>query len=177
MKNFLLSVVFFGWVIVLPNLALAHTDEYLATVEAPHGGQLRAAGPFHLELVAKDGELRLYVTDHMDNKILTKGGSGKANILGKDGKRTSVELTPVFSNMMRGTGDFQIAPDTVVSVFVALDGYETQGARFTSSVQESSTGEEEEGSSHEHHHHEHDNGGDDNNRQAAEEDNDEDDED
>ena len=37
----------------------AHTDEALDAMSSPHGGQVRAAGPYHLELVAKDGELVL----------------------------------------------------------------------------------------------------------------------
>ena len=44
--------------------AWAHTDESLDAMPSPHGGQVRAAGPYHLELVAKDGELVLHVTDH-----------------------------------------------------------------------------------------------------------------
>ena len=33
------------------GLASAHTDDYLVTMLAPHGGQLRMAGAYHLELV------------------------------------------------------------------------------------------------------------------------------
>jgi hypothetical protein len=149
MRKFIFGVIVLGLIVALPNLAWAHTDEYLATVEAPHGGQLRAAGPFHLELVATDGELLLYITDHMDNKIPAKGGSGKANIFVKDGKRISVAFEPVFGNFMKAKGNFKITPETVVSVFVALDGYETQGARFTPLAQESSS-----------HDHDHDHGSD-----------------
>ena len=148
MRKFIFGAIALGLIVTLPNLAWAHTDEYLASVEAPHGGQLRAAGPFHLELVAIDGELLLYITDHMDNKIPAKGGSGKANIFAEDGKRIAVPFAPVFSNFMKATGDFKITPETVVSVFVALDGYETQGARFTPLAPKSS--------SHEHDDHDHD---------------------
>ena len=61
---------------MLSHFAWAHTDEYLATVGAPHGGQLRAAGSFHLELVAKDGEETLYVTDHGNIPIPVQRGHG-----------------------------------------------------------------------------------------------------
>lgn len=158
MRRFIVGIAILGLVAVLPNLACAHTDEYLATVEAPHGGQLRAAGPFHLELVATDGELLLYVTDHMDNEISTKGGSGKANIFTKDGERLSVPLKPVFGNFMKATGDFKISPETVISVLVALDGYQTEGARFAPLATDSSSHSSHE---HEHHHHHHDHGSDD----------------
>jgi hypothetical protein len=57
-----------GGMIVVSILAvsspvLAHTDEFFESVEAPHGGQLRMTGPFHLELVAKEGDLTVYVPD------------------------------------------------------------------------------------------------------------------
>ena len=130
MRRLVVTSVFLS-ALMVPYFTMAHTDEYLATVEAPHGGQLRAAGPFHLELVAQDGELKLYITDHGDKPIPARGGQGKANILeGKDGKRQSVTLEPVFANMMRAKGDFKITSDTAVAVFVAIPGYETQGARF-----------------------------------------------
>jgi hypothetical protein len=148
MRKFIFGAAVAGLIATLPNLAWAHTDEHLATVEAPHGGQLRAAGPFHLELVAKDGELLLYITDHMDNKIPAEGGSGKANIFDEDGEKISVPFEPVFGNFMKATGDFKITPETVVSVFVVLDGHETQGARFTPLAPKSP--------SQDHHDHDHD---------------------
>ena len=80
----------------------AHTDEYFESVEAPHGGQLRMTGPFHMELVAKDGDLTVYVTDHADNAISVDGGLAKANI--ENGStRAQVNLHPVGSNILRGS--------------------------------------------------------------------------
>lgn len=131
MKNLICGVILLFWVITLSSPVLAHSDEYFDTVEAPHGGQLRMAGPFHLELVAEEGELFIYVTDHMDKEIPTEGGSGKANIIGENGDKVSVELKPSSGNLLKGKGSFKITPETVVSVFLALEGYETQGARFT----------------------------------------------
>lgn len=123
--------VFLSAMVVLSHLTWAHTDEYLATV-APHGGQLRAAGPFHLELVAKDGELTVYVTDHGDIPIPVQDGHGKANIqVGKDGDRKAFPLKPENGNIMRASGAFKITPDTSIAVFIAIPEYETQGARFT----------------------------------------------
>lgn len=148
MKKYLTNVVFLGLLALCTGGVWAHSDEYLATAKAPHGGQLRTAGPYHLELVAKDGELRLYVTDHMDNEILTKHGSGKANVIDKDGNKVSVTLVPVFANFMKGTGEFTITPETVVSVFVVLEGAQTQAARFTPLQKASVKAKEEE-----HHHH------------------------
>lgn len=130
-RRIIISVLLSAMV-TLSQLAWAHTDEYLATVVAPHGGQLRAAGPFHLELVAKDGELALYVIDHGNIPIPVQGGHGKANIqVGKDGERKAVTLVPESGNIMRASGKFKITPDTSIAVFIAIPEYETQGARFT----------------------------------------------
>jgi hypothetical protein len=110
----------------------AHTDEQLDTISPPHGGQVRAAGPYHLELVVKDGELVLYVTDHADNEIKTIGGEGKANIQqDKTGSKITVKLEPSQNNLFMGSGEFQINPETVIVVFVKLPEQDAYAARFT----------------------------------------------
>jgi hypothetical protein len=110
----------------------AHTDEQLDTMSSPHGGQVRAAGPYHLELVVKDGEMVLHVTDHIGQEINTDGGEGKANIQqDKAGSKITVKLEPSQNNMFTGSGEFQINPETVVVVFVKLPEQDAYAARFT----------------------------------------------
>lgn len=110
----------------------AHTDEQLDTMVSPHGGQVRAAGPYHLELVAKDGELVLHVTDHTGQEIHTDGGEGKANIQqDKAGSKITVKLESSQNNMLKGSGEFQINPETVIVVFVKLPEQHAYAARFT----------------------------------------------
>ena len=110
----------------------AHTDESLDAMSSPHGGQVRAAGPYHLELLAKDGELVLHVTDHAGQEIQTDGGEGKANVQqDKDGSKTTVKLEPSHNNMLKGRGEFQITPETVIVVFVKLPEQDAYAARFT----------------------------------------------
>ena len=109
--------------------AWAHIDEYFDSVAAPHGGQLRMVGPYHLELVTKDKEITLYVTDHADNKINTDGGLGKATI--ETGQtRTQIGLHPVGDNMLKGAGVFSVTPDTVIIVFIRLLDQEAHSVRF-----------------------------------------------
>lgn len=110
----------------------AHTDDSMDAMPSPHGGQIRGTGPYHLELVAKDGELILYMTDHLNNEIKTSGGEGKANIQrGKARSRITVKLEPSQDNMFTGRGDFQLDPTTVIVVFVKLPEQDAYGARFT----------------------------------------------
>lgn len=112
--------------------AAAHTEEYFDSVESPHGGQMRMSGPYHLELVAKNKEIVLYVMDHANSKLSAEGGSGKATIqTGKDKARTSVKLEQAGDNILKGTGDFSVNPETVVTVFIELPGQEAHSARFT----------------------------------------------
>ena len=112
--------------------AAAHTEEYFDSVESPHGGQMRMSGPYHLELVAKDKEIVLYVMDHANSKLSAEGGSGKATIqTGKDKTRISVKLEQAGDNMFKGTGDFSVNPETIVTVFIELPGQEAYSAHFT----------------------------------------------
>ena len=110
----------------------AHTDASLDAIPSPHGGQVRAAGPYHLELVAKDGELVLHVTDHAWQAMKADGGEGKATIQqGKSGSKITVKLEPSQQNMLTGNGEFQVTPETVIVVFVKLPEQDAYGARFT----------------------------------------------
>lgn len=110
--------------------AWAHTDEYLDTVRAPHGGSLRMAGPYHLELIIQPGELTVYITDHAGMEQGTQGTEGKATV--KSGlKEVSVELEPAGKNVLKGKGDFKLGADTVVVVTFKLPAQEVQAARFT----------------------------------------------
>jgi hypothetical protein len=122
--------ILLGMAITLPTWA--HTDDYLDTLTTAHGGQLRMAGPYHLELVAKDKEMVLYVTDHGDNPVKTDNGTAKATIrIGKGGAVTTVKLEPAGENQMKGLGEFTLKPESVIVVFVKLAGDEAQSARFT----------------------------------------------
>jgi hypothetical protein len=118
-----------GSILVVSPPAWAHTDEFFESVEAPHGGQLRMTGPFHIELVAKEGELTIYVTDHADNNIGVDGGLAKATIE-TGSSRIPVHLHPVGGNMLKGSGTFPLTPETVVIVFLKLPNQEGYAARF-----------------------------------------------
>jgi hypothetical protein len=118
------------------TFAAAHDEAFFDSRESAHGGQTRMAGPYHLELVAKNNEIVLYVMDHADRALSTAGGGGKATVQiakskgnGKD--KTSVKLEAAGDNMLKGTGGIGVSPKTVVTVFVDLPGQEVTTARFT----------------------------------------------
>lgn len=121
--------------------AFAHTDEYLDTLDARHGGQLRMAGPYHFELVlARDGEstkekagekpVLVYVTDHGDTPIPTAGATGTVTLL--SGKtRETVTLAPDGDNRLRGVGRYAAGADLKAIVSITRPGEPAEQARFT----------------------------------------------
>jgi hypothetical protein len=110
----------------------AHSAKHTDPVKAFHGGQSLAAGPYHLELVAKDGELKLYVTDHSDKAVSTDGARAKATIQhGFEKANIQVELEPSGDNTLKGTGAFTIQTDTEIIVFLKLPEQEAYAARFS----------------------------------------------
>ena len=110
----------------------AHSAKHSEPVKALHGGQSLAAGPYHLELVARDGELLLYVMDHSDNAIPTDGTKAKATIQHGFEKATiQVELEPSGDNRLKGAGAFTINSETGIMVFIKLPEQDAYAARFT----------------------------------------------
>ncbi|HEX5357129.1 MAG TPA: hypothetical protein VFW93_12990 [Aquabacterium sp.] len=115
----------------------AHDDAYLDTVKAPHGGQLRMAGPVHLELVlsktpveAKDKPIEVYVTDHAGKTQATAGASGTITILYGKTKVTAT-LKPDGDNKLIAQASYASTPDIKAIVSVTMAGQPAQQARFT----------------------------------------------
>ncbi len=111
--------------------ARAHTDAYFDQTAAPHGGQIRMAGPYHLELVVAGDIVTLYVTDHSDQPIDTAGGSAKVIITSGKKKRYVVILSPAGGNKLRGGGEFKLSKASAISVLVAFPDQDPQRAKFT----------------------------------------------
>lgn len=132
MKTFILAAALFGC-----TAALAHTDDYLDTMKAPNGGQLRMAGAYHFELlVAKradggqDQPVTVFLSGHDGVKVSSAGASGSATILsGK--QKTVIPLKPDGDNRLKGAGKYMSSPDMKVVVSVTLPGKTAEQARFT----------------------------------------------
>ena len=121
----LIKVVFSATLLCLSIAARA--DE---ATTGSHGGQLKHAGKYHLELVVKETALTVYVIGDKDAKVATKGASGSATVLA--GKGTSnIKLEPSGENALAGSGSFQPAPDMKVVVSLTLPGESPIQARFT----------------------------------------------
>lgn len=115
----------------------AHDDRTLDATRAPHGGQLRMAGPHHFELVidggatvASESAVVVYLYDHAEAKVQSAGATGSATILSGKGK-TVVTLVPDGENRMKGAGRYASTPDMKVAVTITLPGQPSAQARFT----------------------------------------------
>lgn len=117
-------------VVLLAVPAFAHTDDYFDNKTAPHGGQQRMSGPYHIELVTGPGEITVYLANHADGAMPTAGGEGKAVVKSKEGV-TTIQLTPAGENMLKGKGEFTLDPESTVMVFVKMPEQEAWAAKFT----------------------------------------------
>ena len=121
-------------------LAHAHGDAQLDAALAPHGGQVRMAGPLHLELVldkqgneVKNRPITVYVMDHADQPIPTLGAQGNVTLLSGKNKVTA-SLKPDGENRLTGQASYASLPGTKAVVSVKLQGADAQQARFTPTV-------------------------------------------
>ncbi len=153
MKALFTTLLALALSLTLAQHAIAHDDAWFDAQEHPHGGQMRMAGPFHVEMVTEPGELTIHVADHADQAIATEGGSARATVL-SGGQRSTVRLAPSGDNRMHGSGDFQLDDGMTVVLSISLPGHDSQQARFTPFQRVSG-----EAAPHDHgHEHQHDHG-------------------
>lgn len=119
------------------GLAFAHTDDDLDTMRPPHGGQLRMAGAYHLELVLSQPDspptqrpVRVYVTDHAGTPQPTAGAQGSITLLSGQ-RKTTISLTPGGGHVLQGTGSYALSPSLKAVVSINLPGQAALQARFT----------------------------------------------
>ncbi len=94
------------------------------------GGQIIDTAEGHWELVAKGGELTVYVTDKDVKPVATKSAKGTATVL-VGGKTFKVDLTPAEPNLLKGKGDFVAAKGMKVIVLLDNVGPKPEQVRFT----------------------------------------------
>ncbi len=115
--------------LALAGGAHAHSDEYFDSIRTPHGGQMRMAGPFHLEMVVKGGAITVYVADHGNDAIATDGAKAVARVSsGKD--VVEVPLAPAGANVMKGSGAFKATRGTRVELSIEVPGKGSADASF-----------------------------------------------
>lgn len=114
----------------LPVIALAHSNEYLATVKGGHGGMLRMAEKYHFELLVKAGEARVWVTDHGDTAQSTLGATGNLRLIASNGV-IALKMIPAGGNELVAK-DARIKPiaGTKIMLNVSMKGESPLQVRY-----------------------------------------------
>jgi len=95
----------------------------------PNGGQVQDLAGGHVEVTAKDNEIRVYLFDAADKPIAAQGVVGTATVLAQ-GRQAVVALQPAEGNVLRGTGSFLAQPGLKVVISVTLPGQRPQLGRY-----------------------------------------------
>lgn len=96
---------------------------------AKHGGIVEHTEHHHLELVASDGELVVYVTNEAGKPEPVDGAKASATVL-SEGQTVQIALASAGHNKLHGTGAFKAGSGTTVVVNVTLPKHETEQVRF-----------------------------------------------
>lgn len=96
---------------------------------AKYGGIVEHTEHHHLELVATDGELVVYLTTEAGDPEPVDGAKASATVL-SEGKTVQIALTSAGDNKLQGTGAFKAGSGTTVVVNVSLPNHETEQVRF-----------------------------------------------
>ncbi len=91
------TFAFAALLICAPSLAFAH-----AAKVGEHGGPQTDAGNFHVEVVAKDTKLEVYLRDHSSKPVASAGFKGVAIFKAAGGKPLRIPLEPAGDNELSG---------------------------------------------------------------------------
>lgn len=97
--------------------------------KAKHGGKMVESGHHHLELVAADGSLTLYVSDEADKPEDVAKAKASATVLA-NGKTEAIALQPAAGGVFNGTGNFKAAKGATVVITLKMPDHKPEQARF-----------------------------------------------
>ena len=104
--------------------ALAHGPN-----RGPNGGQQVDAGDYHVEMVAKDTALTVYLHDDKDKPVDAKG-SKATGIFVVGGKPQRIELKVDSANRLTGTSSVPLPATLKGAVQITLPNGKTVQAKF-----------------------------------------------
>jgi hypothetical protein len=108
---------------LLSASAPAHDAMALDSMPSAHGGQVRMAGPYHMELVLEGtptGETRsihIFLQNHLFADVASAGITGMVRLT-EGSQTTAISLTPDGFNSLRGQGRY--ASRSMVRAVVVL---------------------------------------------------------
>jgi hypothetical protein len=97
--------------------------------KGPHGGRVAEAGDYHVELVAAESLIEVFLTDASDKPVAPTGFKGVA-ILVIGGKSARVSLEPTNGAKLSGRAASAVPTDPKGVVQITAPGGKTTQARF-----------------------------------------------
>lgn len=106
--------------------ALLTTPAWAHDAKGPNGGQLTDAGAYHVELVSKQTDVELFVSDAKERPVAATGFKALAILL-IDGKPQRITLQPAGTDRLKGSAAMPL-PRSVKGVvqLTAPDGTVSQ---------------------------------------------------
>lgn len=96
---------------------LAHDDEMLDRMPAPHGGQLRMAGRYHVELVLEPTRIRVFFASHAGAEVAAPSGAASVKLV-SGGEERTLALEVLGESVLGAEGSFSFTPGMTVEVSV-----------------------------------------------------------
>jgi hypothetical protein len=93
-----------------------------------HGGIVVESGHHHLEVVARDGVIEVYVQGE-DGKPEDVAAAKATAVVLSEGKKVNVALTPDNGAALKGTGKFKAVAGTTIVVTITIPDHAPEQAR------------------------------------------------
>lgn len=124
-----LNMIVRNLVFVLILCVIVATADAHGPERGPNGGEMQDLAGSHVELVAQDNEIVVYLFDAENKPMPAQGVIATATVLAQ-GKQEIVTLQPAQGNVMRGRGAFMAQPGLKVVVSLTLPGQRPQLGRY-----------------------------------------------
>ena len=110
--------------LLLASQAYAHGPE-----KGPNGGKLVDAGDYHVEMVAKQTQLFVYLSDDKDKPVDATGFKA-TGVFVVSGKSQRIELKPESANKLSGSASVPLPATLKGAVLITLPTGKTVQAKF-----------------------------------------------
>ena len=97
--------------------------------EGKHGGKLVESGHHHVEIVAKDDLIEVYVNGEDGKPENVKEAKATAAIL-SEGKKIDITLAPESDDVLKGKGTFKAVKGTTIVVTLTMPGHQPEQSRI-----------------------------------------------
>ena len=116
-----------GLLAVTAGKALAHGEPR----RGANGGIIGDLGDRHIEMLARDGEIRIWVLDAQDRPVSAQGAAGNLIVLAQ-GRQQAIRLEAADGGAaLVGRGDFRAERGMRVVATMTLPGQAQRQGRFT----------------------------------------------